>query len=255
MKKLLLILVGLALCGSTVLAQNPVFCDENLIQNNSTIQFGAFPDTTTNFAPAFVNNPYTQMLHFRIPNDAADVLPAFAGNMINYFTVVDVQGLPAGLFTYECSTTTPPCQFNGGTWGCAQVRNIATIPASAIGTYNIIIKVSGNVSFSPVAPPIDIPYEFTGYKLRIFPEEQLGVSTLEYDVNTLYPNPATSVVFMDQLTDIQVIKFYNVAGQEVKTIVPTATQMTIDVTDLTKGTYIVYAFSVNGANVQKLIKN
>lgn len=255
MRKLLLS-VTLTL-GAAFVSIAQVQCNDSLINANPDLQFGAFPDTTTNFGPAFVNTNYIQNLHFRIPTDAGAIVPDYAGAQINYFTVTDVTGLPGtGVFDYECSVILPnPCRFMGGTWGCARITNTGTIDASLIGTHNITIAVSGNVSLVAGLPGVDIPYSFSGYRLKIYPEDQLGTSIAEYDFATIYPNPATSQVFFNNLEDAQSIKFFNVAGQEVKTIVPTSSQLTVDVADLTTGTYMVYIFGKNGAHVQKLIKD
>ncbi len=253
MKQLLLSI----LCFTSYISMAQVVCNEDLINQNSSIQFGAFPDTATNFAPAFVNNPYEQYLHFRIPSDAGAILPTYAGAAINYFIVDGVTGLPGnGVFNYECSVTVPtPCKFNGGTWGCAKVFNVSTIDASLIGTYNISISVQGNVSLIPNTPALTVPYQFSGYRLKIYPEDQLGNVIAELDASTLFPNPANSIVLINNLRDAQIIKFFNVAGQEVKSVIPTEEKMTIDVSDLTKGAYMVYVYSSNGAHVHKLIKD
>ena len=254
MKKLLLsILSVIAISGA---ANAQVQCDEDLINANSAIQFGAFPDTTTNFAPAFADTTYEQYLHFRIPTDAGSVVPQYAGATINHFTVTDVTGLPGtGVFQYECSVTLPnPCRFEGGTWGCAKIVAANNIPASLIGTHNITIAVQGNVSLMPNVPGINVPYSFSGYRLKIYPHDQLGTTLAEYDFATIYPNPATSEIYLNNLEEVQVVKIVNLSGQEVKVITPIATQMTIDVTDLTAGTYMVYSFGANSANIQKLIK-
>lgn len=252
MKKQLLTLLFASL--SIFANSQTVVCDTDLMNANSSATFGAWPNPQTNLDHATVGQDYEQLLHFKVPTDAGMIDPNFAGATINYFSVVDVEGLPSN-FTYKCNVTTPDnCRFNGGTWGCAQLYNTSEILASQENStgIDVTIKISANVKIG-MLPAQNVPYSFTGYKLFINPG--LGVNNLSMDVSTLFPNPAGEFVNFDNLTDVNQINFYSVAGELVKTVTPTSEVMQINVLDFKKGTYLVYVLKENSVHVMKLIKD
>jgi Leucine-rich repeat (LRR) protein len=80
-----------------------------------------------------------------------------------------------------------------------------------------------------------------------------ALSTQDFDFGTyftLYPNPANDVVNFETNFDIKSIEFYNIQGQKVLT----SNQKQIDISNLTKGLYIVKIQNSNGVIISdKLI--
>ncbi len=253
MKRLLLsaLLISTSLI---VKAQSPVVCDTDLMSNNASTPFGAWPSTQDNLGPATVGLPYEQMLHFKVPTSAGDINPSFNGATINHFTVTAVEGIPAN-FTYSCNITAPTnCRFSGGTWGCARLYNTSEILESQINTtgYDVSIIISANISI-PFIGSSDVPYTFEGYKLVINP--RLSVNNLSLEVATLFPNPANDIISLDKLDGVLLINFYAVTGELIRSVQPTNETMQINISDFAKGTYMVNVVRENKIHVMKLIKD
>lgn len=70
----------------------------------------------------------------------------------------------------------------------------------------------------------------------------------------LYPNPATTTVTFESAKTIDSIEIYNVLGQKVMQIQPTATVFTFDVSSLETGVYIVKSISEGIISSQRFIK-
>ncbi len=69
---------------------------------------------------------------------------------------------------------------------------------------------------------------------------------------SIYPNPATDVVFIESNSDIHQIKIINVLGQEVKSIQANSKRVSFSTTDLPDNIYFI---QINNSNVRlKLIK-
>ena len=88
--------------------------------------------------------------------------------------------------------------------------------------------------------------------VRIF--ENTTLSTVDFENNSFsfYPNPAKDVVNFSSTTTIENIAFYNVLGQEVLIKQINSKEITVDVSSLVSGTYIV-KLNGNTKNI-KLIK-
>ena len=68
---------------------------------------------------------------------------------------------------------------------------------------------------------------------------------------TLYPNPATSVVVLQASQEIATIQVLNLLGQRISSVTVNNTKSTINVSDLSAGTYIANVLFSNG-NTQNL---
>jgi len=85
--------------------------------------------------------------------------------------------------------------------------------------------------------------------------ETLGVNSEILDTKkiTLFPNPATTMVSIHSVHEVQTIRIYNMAGQEVKKI--ENTDQNIDVSDLANGMYVVKVKTTEGTISKQLIKS
>jgi hypothetical protein len=81
--------------------------------------------------------------------------------------------------------------------------------------------------------------------------EPLGVSENTLANITLYPNPATSVVVLQASQEIATIQVLNLLGQRISSVTVNNTKSTINVSDLSAGTYIANVLFSNG-NTQNI---
>lgn len=237
MKKCLLTAL-LALSAGFLTAQtcNPQYQDST---------FGAWPDTTTNFAPAFVNTPYVQLLDFKAPSNAADINPAYPGTISSY-KVLNVNGLPSG-FTYQCSAAN--CQYNGGTAGCAQLVGTAT--NTQIGTHPIEIVIQATVMIGSFPTPVN--HTFVGYKL-IVQEEELGTTVLAPDQVYIYPNPASTNINIVNADLYESIEVYGVNGQLISQQEVNTSEEKLDISDVKEGIYFIHLIKGETKSIHKFVK-
>ena len=76
--------------------------------------------------------------------------------------------------------------------------------------------------------------------------EPLGVSENTLANITLYPNPAASVVVLQASQEIATIQVLNILGQRISSVTVNNTKSTINVSDLSAGTYIANVLFSNG---------
>lgn len=238
MKKRLLFVAILAIGSFDLFAQ----CTPGANYADST--FGAWPDTVQNFPHAMVDVAYVTDLNFKVPSDAGDIDPAYSGATINYFTVDNVSGLPAGM-SYACNIAS--CTYNGGANGCAQISGTS----STVGTNDIVIQITANISI-PFAGNMDVPYEFEGYKIIVDPA--LGVSLVKEDVVRVYPNPAYDVLTVEGVSNARSVRIVDLNGQVVSVSNVSGAKQEINVADLISGVYFVQIEGDNGTVLQKFVK-
>lgn len=239
MKKLLLSL-SVLLLATAVNAQ----CTPNPQYQDST--YGVWPDTIQNFPGAMQNVAYVTNLDFKVPSDAGDIDPNFAGATIQSFTVNSVVGLPPGM-TYACNIS--GCQYSGGAQGCAEISGTCATP----GEYNITINLTAVVSFG--IGTVDVPRSFTGYKINV---AVLGVSELIAQSVDMYPNPAVSELSLNGLTthSIETVAIYDANGSKVQErSTNDYNAITMNVSELNSGIYFVHLSSAEGVAVKKFVKH
>ena len=171
--------------------------------------WGIWPDTTTNFAPANLNNSYAQNIDFKVPNDAGLLNVSYTGFSITSITLDNVNNLPPGL-EYVCDNSN--CSWNGDDLGCAFISGIPTVT----GTFDITLDVTVNIS--SFFGNIPVPQSFGGY--RIIVNGQLGISNNELTILKAIPNPAnqSSVIHFNSpsITTVN-FKLINILGEVVQT--------------------------------------
>lgn len=235
-KRLLTALIILTAGISSAQTCNPQYQDST---------FGAWPDTTTNFATAYVGVPYVQTLDFKAPADAGDIDPQYAGAAISQYKVTSVAGLPSG-FTYHCSTTN--CEYSGGTAGCAELRGTAT--SNQVGVHPIEINIQATIMAGPL--PVPVNHTFKGYKLVV--EEELSTSLLSPDDVYIFPNPASSAVNIVNAHNYETLEIYGVNGQLISQKQVSSSEEQINISDLKEGVYFLHLIKGTTTNVHKFVK-
>lgn len=187
--------------------------------------FGAWPDTTTNFPDATVNLAYSTDLNFKVPQDAGDIDPAFAGNTIIDFKVDSVVGLPAGM-DYTCNISN--CTYAGGANGCAQISGTCSV----IGANDISIHITANLSIFGF--PVPVPYEFSGYHINV--NDVNALEEMKANLLSVYPNPAKEKITLKASHALKQIDIKHLDGK----IVASAEKASdIDVSKLESGIYLL----------------
>lgn len=244
MKKFLLFVTLIAGVISNATAQcTPDITDPAPNYADST--FGAWPDTVVNFGPAEVGVAYTQELQFKVPSDAGDIDPDYAGIPIDSFTVVAVNGMPAGL-TYACNIAS--CTFNGGTVGCALISGTC----SATGVYPVTIDVTAYLEIFGSTVPTD--YTFEGYRIVVG-----TAGTIEAIINpiNIHPNPANEKITLSGLNEqmkISSVSITNMEGKVMKNVTVTSSTMDVNLEGFESGVYFIVVNHAGGKETLKFIK-
>lgn len=205
MKKLLLSFLLVSTVG-VAMSQ----CVPNEIYADST--FGVWPDTTTNFAPAGLDQPYTQQLDLIVPENAEDLGPGFPSLPLDSVQFEGVTGLPPGL-TYDCNSQTPAeCTYLPQQLGCGVISGTPT----QAGVYELTLDVRGYSNLNGFV--VDAAHTFTGYRIIVLE----GLSVAEASMPAIgqvrnVPNPFTSrTAFEFQLAkamDVD-LRVFNLLGEE-----------------------------------------
>lgn len=87
--------------------------------------------------------------------------------------------------------------------------------------------------------------------------ENCTLSTIGFDKNnvqlSVYPNPASDNLHITSSENTTDITVYNMLGQKVKQVKVNSNESTIDVSNLTSGTYFILANTANGSVTEKII--
>jgi hypothetical protein len=254
MKKMLLYFCSILLFSAQLSAQN---CTPGTNFADST--YGIWPDTTTNFPPAMVNEAYSEDLNFKVPSEvSADItggdpaLEAFIGSPIQSFKVTAVDGLPSG-YDFACNTAT--CEYLGGENGCANVYG-TTVDA---GVYDVSITVEGVilVVLFPGLPetPVTQPLTFGGYKIEVG-----AAGTIENIIApiTVAPNPANESISLHGITssmEVSEVSILNLEGKVVRNRnLALTNDLNFNLEGIQSGIYFVKVAHKYGAETIKFIK-
>lgn len=82
----------------------------------------------------------------------------------------------------------------------------------------------------------------------------LGISELNSERFNFYPNPVKDVLTISNATEIKSVKMYNIVGQQVFSREFEDSEITIDLSELRTGNYIVKAFSAEATKTFKISK-
>lgn len=208
MKKTLLVsfLVATSSLVSAQCTPNPMYADS---------VYGVWPDTTSNFAPAYLNEPYSDTLQLLIPSDAGALDPAYEGYTLVKVDLVSVDGLPAGITVACNSHTADPCTFITGQVGCGLLEGTPT----ESGTFPLVLNVLPYVDlFGTTIPSPFGAVPFSGY--RIVVNSGTGVATTNTTGITgvhNVPNPfanRTNIEFTSGRAGTARIRVFNLVGEE-----------------------------------------
>lgn len=171
---------------------------------------GIFPDSATNFMPAYQNSYYEQIITVKVPADTALLPWPIPPVEIDSVKMVSLTGLPTGL-TYAC--VPPTCGFPGGQTNCAKISGTTSDP---VGTYTLNIVVEAYTAGLTVPA---ITETLTYYKIVVNPP-----SGLENNVNNVFafggfnPNPAntsTKVSFTSANSAEVTMRVFNAIGASI----------------------------------------
>ncbi|SFQ65507.1 Ig-like domain-containing protein [Flavobacterium akiainvivens] len=90
--------------------------------------------------------------------------------------------------------------------------------------------------------------------LAITVNEVLSAGVAVKNNIVVYPNPLKDVLYFKGTADITSVEVYNLLGQAVISQLPNATEFSIDMSQLAAGNYIVKAFTQNGMQTLKVVK-
>jgi hypothetical protein len=86
--------------------------------------------------------------------------------------------------------------------------------------------------------------------------DQYGITTGENDIKLpivmIFPNPANNTLNMNGLPENTKVSIYDSQGRLVVTCPPDATQ--IDISELTKGIYMMKIVNKSGTSIKKFVK-
>lgn len=202
--------------------------------------YGVWPDTTTNFAPGRVNEPYAQSLDLIIPQDAGVVVPAYSGVTIDSVVFNGITGLPSGISVACASHTPASCTYLAGQLGCGVIQGT---PAQA-GVYPLTVQVTGYVYlFNSVQ---SLPWSFEGY--RIVVEDVNSIAEVLAPGLTgvrNVPNPfaaRTAIEFHLGAASPVEVKVFNLLGEELWTVhvkgKPGVNRVPFESGDMPEGVYL-----------------
>jgi hypothetical protein len=202
-------------------------------------QPGVYPDSATNFMPAYVNQAYSQLVTNVVPVDTTvEIIPGFPQTLSMDSIVVDnVTGLPPG-FTYQCVPN--GCAFLGGTSGCMIITG--TPNPGDEGNYPIQVDLSAYVGGTGIPAPFDVDYYF----IDVLPA--LSVTELNDDffaVKQNQPNPFsknTTITYSMGKSTYVTFTVYNLLGKVVREEKLAASRgdnnITVNAEDLGPGVYM-----------------
>ncbi len=139
------------------------------------------------FPYAYVNQPYSEVIYFRIPTDTFfaavnDTIP------INYVKLDALIGLPA---TMTLSCVPSNCTFPGGSFGCAVMQGTPTTKDSI----SLGVAIEYNISISGLPTPIKDTLRGYYIVVKDAPISIEEVAKKSSDVR-IYPNPIKDRLFL-----------------------------------------------------------
>jgi hypothetical protein len=175
--------------------------------------FGVWPDTTENFAPAFLGQDYQQVLNLKVPQDAGAIDPDFAGVVLDSVAFNGVDGLPPGLSIACASQTAASCSYITGQLGCGVIQGTP----SQVGTYELTLNVTAYSTLGFFVLPI--PYSFSGYRIVVSEDvTTIGdIATTGLGQVRNIPNPfhsRTSIEFQLAKAGTVKVRVFNLVGEE-----------------------------------------
>ncbi len=210
---------GLLLASTILLLELPSFGQQPCIPDpqytNTSTQNGIYPDTITNFGPAYVGTPYSQLITVVIPPDTNSGPPQNIVFVWDSTVLTSVTGLPASLsLSYACWNQNGfgnpnRCAWKGNSIGCAVITG--TPVAGDIGTHTLQLYTNTYLQGGGANP-----YTVTGYKIVVMPA--VGAVNENPNIQILQqnnPNPFSNlseIQFTAEDNGTAQFKIYNLIG-------------------------------------------
>lgn len=244
MKKTLLLLSFLSIITLGAFAQ----CTPATVSNP-----GIYPDSATNFMPAYQGQAYNQVITVKVP---ADTVQSGIPIPIAYIKVNSIVGLPQGL-SYSCLPAN--CEFPGGATNCAVISGTTNDP---VGEYVLTVTVEPFIG----TPPFVIsngPQTFSYYKIVVNPANSLqSLNTNTFSVSQSVPNPSDNACdiyyTLTSKADVD-IRLMNAIGKEVQRIKTNGNagvnKYELNTTNLPQGIYFYSLFNGQTTVTKRLVVN
>lgn len=213
---------------------------------------GVYPDSATNFGPAYAGTPYVQLVTVVVPPDTV-VSPFLPPIPFDSIVLVSATGFPPG-FTYACwnSTTNPNrCAWPGNSIGCMSINGNPVIADT--GTYYLTFNINAYVggSTTPQAATIDYYRIIINPPLSMIESQSTAFAVLQNEPNPFRGKTRIAYTVPSQ-GDVKLV-VYNMLGRQVykATIVAQKGHNTFELAaGLTPGIYM-YTLSHGSAVVTK----
>jgi hypothetical protein len=247
MKKNLLLIAFLSILSVGAFAQ----CTPAVVGNA-----GVYPDSATNFLPAFQGQAYNQLITIKVPNDT--VAPLIGTVLFDKFVLNSITGLPQGL-TYSCLPSN--CEFPAGGTHCAVITGTTNDP---VGEYVLTIKVTPWVIFVPGTPSTAYQQEtLSYYKIVVNPAnatQSLNANT--FSVSQNIPNPSDNACdiyyTLTSKADVE-IRLMNAIGKEVQKIRTSGNagvnRYELNTESLSQGIYFYSVFNGQSTITKRMVVN
>ena len=246
MKKTLLLLSFITIFSFAAFAQ----CTPATVGNA-----GIYPDSATNFMPAFQGQAYNQLITVKVPVDTLDPTSGLTVP-IERIDLVSITGLPQGL-TYVCVPTT--CKFPGGQTNCAEIIGTTNDP---VGEYFLTVTVEPFIGIPGFSISNGLS-TFSYYKIVVNPGssiQSLNPNTFSVSQNT--PNPSDNACdiyySLTSKADVE-IKLMNAIGKEVQRIKTNGNTGTnkyqLNTENLAQGIYFYSLFNGQTTVTKRLVVN
>ncbi len=247
MKKTLLLLSFIAISSIASFAQ----CTPATVGNA-----GVYPDSATNFMPAYQGQAYNQLITIKVPNDT--VVPILGTVFFDKFVLDTITGMPQGL-TYSCLPSN--CEFPAGATNCAVITGTTNDP---VGEYVLTIKVTPWVIFVPGLP--STPYQqetLSYYKIVVNPANSTqSLNPNTFSVSQSTPNPSDNACdiyyTLTSKADVE-IRLMNAIGKEVQKIRtngnPGTNKVELNTANLPQGIYFYSLFNGQTTVTKRLSVN
>ena len=137
--------------------------------------------------------------------------------------------------------------------GCVLVSEIAENDDSCGLQSEVMFTSDGTTTYTVMVEGFGAG-SVGNYSLAVSCEEVLSVQDNSIEGFTFFPNPAENVLNINAQREVQNITMFNLVGQKVMEVDMNATSSTLDVSGLSKGTYVMQVISNGQTGTFKVIK-
>lgn len=214
---------------------------------------GIYPDSATNFMPAYQGQAYNQLITVKVP---ADSLQGGIPIPIDRIELVSIVGLPQGL-SYSCVPSN--CKFPGGETNCAVITGTTNDP---VGVYPVTITVEAFVGVAPFVIS-NGPTTFSWYQIVVnLPNATQNLNPNTFSVSQSAPNPSDNACdiyyTLTSRADVE-IRLMNAIGKEVQRIKTNGNtgvnKYQLNTENLPQGIYFYSLFNGQTTVTKRLVVN